>query len=113
MADKGDALAIQRPSRRAVAVNRGSEVFDRPLFKIVDADEAMRGARAVEGQLLSVGRPPRREIRPARGEELMRLRTFGDFDDVNLVLLAEDDAIVGGRNHGRIAFGQLNDAPLV
>src|SRR5262249_60442259 len=89
LADKGDALAIQRPSRRAVAVNRGSEVFDRPLFKIVDADEAVRGARAVEGQLLSVGRPPRGEARSARGEELMRLRTFADVDDLNLVLRAE------------------------
>jgi hypothetical protein len=89
LANEGELLAVRRPARKTVAVNRRRNVIDRARRCVINADEAMVTALANEGDEFSVWRPSGRRIISARREELMRL-AFSATDAIQSALFLEN-----------------------
>src|SRR5262249_39033384 len=57
LADKGDALAVERPLGNRIAVHAWREKFYGLLLRVVDSDKTVVATAGSEGEKFSVGRP--------------------------------------------------------
>jgi hypothetical protein len=109
---EGDPLAVRRPDRRLVLVDAGRHPGHRLPGEIIEADQAVRGPKADEGQALAAGRPTEPAHLAPVAEERSGFAAL-DCSDEGLSAIEEDDGIALGAGRARIARAEtLRLAPV-